>query len=73
VLDPFAGSGMALAVAGERGHPAVGIELSGGYCEHIARRLRGPVALTPADVATPSPRRAAGQRSLPFEDLDSSR
>jgi hypothetical protein len=69
VLDPFAGSGMALAVAGERGHPAVGIELSARYCEHIAQRLRGPVpAPPPAVAATPAPRGETGQRSLPFEE-----
>lgn len=40
VLDPFAGSGTVLRVALRTGRPAVGIDLSEKYCEHIAKTLR---------------------------------
>jgi DNA modification methylase len=40
VLDPFAGSGTVLRVALRSGRPAVGIDLSERFCEHMARELR---------------------------------
>jgi DNA modification methylase len=39
VLDPFAGSGTVLRVALRSGRPAVGIDLSERFCEHMAREL----------------------------------
>jgi DNA modification methylase len=39
VLDPFAGSGTVLRVAVRSGRPAVGVDLSERFCEHMAREL----------------------------------
>ncbi|HVC93451.1 MAG TPA: site-specific DNA-methyltransferase [Pirellulales bacterium] len=39
VLDPFAGSGTVLRVAIQSGRPALGIDLSEPYCEHMAKTL----------------------------------
>jgi DNA modification methylase len=39
VLDPFAGSGTVLRVALRSERPAVGIDLSERFCEHMAREL----------------------------------
>ncbi len=39
VLDPFAGSGTVLGVALNSERPAVGIDLSGEYCEYMVRQL----------------------------------
>lgn len=39
VLDPFAGSGTVLRVSVRSGRPAVGIDLSERFCEHMARDL----------------------------------
>ena len=43
VLDPFAGSGTVLRVALRSGRPAVGIDLSERFCEHVARELNKPL------------------------------
>ena len=40
VLDPFAGSGTVLRVALRSKRPAVGIDLSERFCEHMARDLK---------------------------------
>lgn len=40
VLDPFCGSGTTMRVALRDGHPAIGIELNEGFCEHIRSELR---------------------------------
>ena len=40
VLDPFAGSGTALRVALNSGHPSTGIDLSAQYCEYMATELQ---------------------------------
>ena len=40
VLDPFAGSGTVLRVAVSSRRPAVGIDLSDRFCEHMDRELR---------------------------------
>jgi len=50
VLDPFAGSGTALAVAARLGRQAIGIDLSPTYCALAAARLAG---------ARPAPERVA--------------
>ena len=42
VLDPFVGSGTTMAVAGQLGHNAVGIELNPEYCQYIIKRLNKP-------------------------------
>lgn len=42
VLDPFAGTGTSLLVARSLGRHAVGIELSGKYCDLIVRRVGQP-------------------------------
>lgn len=39
VLDPFAGSGTTLRVAGESGHSAVGIDLNREFCEYMVKEL----------------------------------
>lgn len=39
VLDPFAGSGTALRVALEMGRPAMGVDLSEQFCEHMVKDL----------------------------------
>jgi DNA modification methylase len=39
VLDPFAGSGTVLRVALRTGRPAVGIDLSKRFCEHMAHEF----------------------------------
>jgi DNA modification methylase len=39
VIDPFAGSGTVLRVALRSHRPAVGIDLSARFCEHMAREL----------------------------------
>lgn len=40
VLDPFAGSGTVLRVALATGRPAVGIDLSSKFCEHMVKSIR---------------------------------
>lgn len=40
VLDPFLGSGTTVRVALEMGHPAVGIELNGEFCQYAAEQVR---------------------------------
>ncbi len=40
VLDPFVGSGTTMRVALSSGHSAIGIDLSGEYCRHVAASLR---------------------------------
>jgi DNA modification methylase len=40
VMDPFAGAGTTLLVAGRLGRDAVGIELNRAYCEMAVRRCR---------------------------------
>ncbi|HUY36827.1 MAG TPA: site-specific DNA-methyltransferase [Pirellulales bacterium] len=40
VLDPFAGSGTVLRVSLASGRPAVGIDLSDTFCEHMVNGLR---------------------------------
>ena len=39
VLDPFCGSGTTMRVALQSGHPAIGIELSASFCDHIRADL----------------------------------
>jgi adenine-specific DNA-methyltransferase len=41
ILDPFAGSGSALAAAALSGRRCLGIELEARYCEVARRRLAG--------------------------------
>jgi site-specific DNA-methyltransferase (adenine-specific) len=41
VLDPFTGSGSALAAAAAAGHRAIGVELDAHYCEIASRRIAG--------------------------------
>jgi DNA modification methylase len=40
VLDPFCGSGTTMRVALRKGHPAIGIELSESFCDHIRKEVR---------------------------------
>jgi site-specific DNA-methyltransferase (adenine-specific) len=39
VFDPFCGSGTTLVVAAERGHPAIGCDISEAACELAAKRV----------------------------------
>lgn len=39
VLDPYAGSGTTLAIALQRGSPAIGIDLNSDYCRLVRRRI----------------------------------
>ncbi len=39
VLDPFAGTGTTLRVAVESGHPSVGVDLNGEFCDYMVAEL----------------------------------
>jgi hypothetical protein len=42
VLDPFVGGGTTMSVALDMGRSAIGIELSGEFCDHISQVLTRP-------------------------------
>jgi len=66
VLDPFAGSGTTLAVAGKLGRRYLGFEISPDYVKQIRRRLRtvseGDPLVGPADPLTSAPPTGSGRR-----------
>lgn len=47
VFDPFCGSGTTLVAAAERGHPAIGCDISERACEIAARRVDAVLAQAP--------------------------
>lgn len=55
VLDPFAGSGTTMAVAGTMNRSAVGIELNRKFAAYTVTRLNSVTALVPKDGAQTEP------------------